>query len=213
MFYLRYFSSQVFAKAYVVQFHQENEQSQRDLGIDFYDEAMDILKNNQDNDLNDKKLKNLDSITVNREPNSDNELANKKVINHELDKNTILRFNQTFENYLKVSVGNDIYNTTKNNKIQLGDTTINKQGIRQYLLPLWKVVFNDRNNNGVVTNFIRATRSSSPTDNSGATSPPPIGTSFIYIETSSNNHGHERVFVSWERTNNIQITNITFQCK
>ena len=30
------------------------------------------------------------------------------------------------------------------------------------------------------------------------------------IETSSNNHGNERVFVSWERTDIIQIGNITF---
>ena len=46
--------SQVITKAYVDQFHQENEQSRRDVGIDFYDESSDILKNNQDNDLNDK---------------------------------------------------------------------------------------------------------------------------------------------------------------
>ena len=32
----------------------------------------------------------------------------------------------------------------------------------------------------------------------------------MYIETSSNNHCHERVFVSWERTDFIQISNITF---
>ena len=32
----------------------------------------------------------------------------------------------------------------------------------------------------------------------------------MYIETISNNHGHNRVFVSWERTDIIQITNITF---
>ena len=32
----------------------------------------------------------------------------------------------------------------------------------------------------------------------------------MYIETSSNNHGHERVFVSCERTDIIQISNITF---
>ena len=31
----------------------------------------------------------------------------------------------------------------------------------------------------------------------------------MYIETSSNNHG-SNVFVSWERTDMIQITNITF---
>ena len=38
----------------------------------------------------------------------------------------------------------------------------------------------------------------------------PVGNSFMYIETSSNNHGHERMFVSWERTDIIQISNITF---
>ena len=31
----------------------------------------------------------------------------------------------------------------------------------------------------------------------------------MYIETSSNNHGPERVFVSFERTDIIQISNIT----
>ena len=31
----------------------------------------------------------------------------------------------------------------------------------------------------------------------------------MYIETSSNNHGHERVFVSRERTDIIQTSNIT----
>ena len=30
------------------------------------------------------------------------------------------------------------------------------------------------------------------------------------IETSSSNHGQNRVFVSWERTDIIQITNIAF---
>ena len=32
----------------------------------------------------------------------------------------------------------------------------------------------------------------------------------MYTETSSNNHGHERLFVSFERTDIIQISNITF---
>ena len=54
-----------------------------------------------------KKLTNLDSITINRNPTSDNEVSNKKHIDNELDKNTIVRFNQTLENYLKVSVGKD----------------------------------------------------------------------------------------------------------
>ena len=51
---------------------------------------------------------------------------------------------------------------------------------------------------------------SSPTGESGASSLPPIGNAFMYIETSSNNSGSDDVFVSWERTDIIQITNITF---
>ena len=34
----------------------------------------------------------------------------------------------------------------------------------------------------------------------------------MYIETSANNHGNN-VFVSFERTDNIQISNITFYYK
>ena len=47
--------NQVITKAYVDQFHQENEQSRRDLGIDFYDESNDLAKNDQDNDFIDRK--------------------------------------------------------------------------------------------------------------------------------------------------------------
>ena len=51
---------------------------------------------------------------------------------------------------------------------------------------------------------------SSPTSQSGALSLPPVGLAFMYIETSSNNHGDEKVSVSWERTDIIQISNMTF---
>ena len=78
-----------------------------------------------------------------------------------------------------------------------------------YLLLYWKIICNDENNNGKIQNFIKSTKSNSPTGNSGATSLPPIGDSFIYIETSSNNNGNN-VFASFERTDFIQITNITF---
>ena len=61
-------------KAYIDSLHEENERSRRDLGIDFYDESNDLVKNNQDNDFNDNKLLNLDSVTVNRNPTLDNEL-------------------------------------------------------------------------------------------------------------------------------------------
>ena len=115
--------NEVITKAYVDQFHQENERSRRDLGIDFYDESNDLVKNNQENDLNNNKLTNIDFITVNRKPTLDNALSNKKYIDDELDKNTIVRFNQTLSNYLKVSVGNDTYDLTKYDKISITDVT------------------------------------------------------------------------------------------
>ena len=63
--------------------------------MSFFNEGVDLVKNNQDNDFNDNKLTNIDSITINGNPTSDDEVSNKKYIDDELDKNTILRFNQT----------------------------------------------------------------------------------------------------------------------
>ena len=72
--------NEVITKSYVDQFHQENERSRRDLDIDFYNESGDLVKNNQDNDLNDEKLTNLDSITINRNPTSHNEVSKKYIL-------------------------------------------------------------------------------------------------------------------------------------
>ena len=115
--------NEIITKAYVDQFHQDNERSRRDLGIDFYNASSDLVKNNQDNDLKDKKLLNINSITINNNPTDSNHVSNKKYIDDELDKNTISRLNQTLENYVKVCVGNKIYNLTKFNKISITDVT------------------------------------------------------------------------------------------
>ena len=202
--------NEVITKAYVDQFHQENERSRRDLGIGFHNESNDLVKNNQDNNLNDNKLTNINSITINNNPTDNDHVSNKKYVDDELDKNTLIRFNQTLMNYLKVSVGNDTYNLTKYDTIQLTDITVMKAGNTGiYLLPYWKIICNDKNNNGKISNFIKSTKTNSPTDYSGATSLPPIGTAFMYIETSGGNYGHN-VFCSFEKTDFIQITNITF---
>ena len=175
----------------------------------FYNEEVDLVKNNQDNDLNDNKLTNIDSITVNRNPTSDNELANKKYIDDELDKKTILRFKQTLQNYLKVSIGNDTYNLTKYDKIQItGTTHIRSGNSGATVLQGWKIICNDKNNDSKLTNFVKSTRSGSPTSQSGATSLPPVGKAFMYIETSGSNNGND-IFVSFERSDIIKITNIT----
>ena len=57
--------------------------------------------------------------------------------------------------------------------------------------------------------FGRSTKTNSPTVFSGATSKLPVGDSFMYIETFSNNHGN-LVFVTFEPLEIIQISNITF---
>ena len=189
-----------------------NDLEETDLGIDFSDESSVLVKNNQDNDLNGNKLTKVDTITVNSNPTSDNELSTKKYIDEELEKNTILRFNQTLETYLKVSVGYDTYNLTKFDKIPITDTTIYKApNSGGYLFQQWNIKCNDKNNNGKIQKINESTTTNTATSDSGATSLPPIGDSFMYIETSSNNHGNN-VFFSFERTDIIQTSNITFYC-
>ena len=156
------------------------------MGLDFYDESIDLVKNNQDNELNDNKITNLDTVTVNRDPSSGSGLSTKNYTDEKLLKITIVRFNQTLEIYLKVSVGNNTCNITKYNEIQLTDTKVMKTpNSGGYCLQIWNIKCNDKNNNGKIQNFNESTKTNSPTGNSGATSLPPIGDSFMYIETSS----------------------------
>ena len=74
----------------------------------------------------------------------------------------------------------------------------------------WRIKNLNKNNGAKVGNFLKSTRTASPTSESGATSIAPIRSAFMYIETSSKDHGYEKVFVSWEKTDIIQISNITF---
>ena len=109
-----------------------------------------------------------------------------------------------------MSVGNNTYGLTKYDKIQSTETTIMKApNSGGYILQLRKIKCKDEINNGKIQNFIKSTKTNSPTGDSGATSLPPIGCAFKYIDTSSANHGNN-VFCSFERTDIIQITNITF---
>ena len=99
--------------------------------------------------------------------------------------------------YPKVSVGNDTYNLTKYDKIQFTVTTeIKFPNIGRDLLQKWNIKCSNRINQSRITDFKKSTKTNSPTIHSGATSPSPIGNSFMYIETGSIIHGHDRVFVS-----------------
>ena len=117
----------VITKSYVDQFHQENERSRRDLGLDFYNESSDIVKNNQDNNFNDNKLTNINSITINNNPTNNNHVCNKKYVDDELDKNTVVRLNDdSNDRYLKFNINNLTYDLQIYIKLLLTDTTIKK---------------------------------------------------------------------------------------
>ena len=105
-------------------------------------------------------------------------MANKKHIDDEIDNNTILRFNQILQNYLKVSAGNGTYKLTKYNKIQITDTTFIKHpNSGEYLLQNWNIKCDDKNNNGKISNFIESTQTNSPSSSSGAEGLLPFGDS------------------------------------
>ena len=53
--------------------------------------------------------------------------------------------------------------------------------------------------------FLKLTKTSSPTGNSGPKRLPAIGDSFDFVETGQNTSGTERVYCSSERTDNVQI--------
>ena len=134
----------VFTKADGDQYHNDNERKRRDLGLEFFNESSDLVKNNLDNNFLEKKLSNIDSIII-RNPTSDDELIKKKHVGDSIGYGYILRFNQTLEILLKVSVGNDTYNLNKNDKIKITDTTIKRTpNTGGYLLRNWVVRCNDK---------------------------------------------------------------------
>ena len=140
-------------KSYVDSLH-ESSRNRRDLSSVFSD---------QDNEFKYNKLTNLDIFTVNRDPNSDTELVNKKYVDDSAGEGNILGFNQTLENYLKVTVGNEAYNLTNYDKIQITDTTINNYpNTGGYLLQNWVIKCNDKYNSGKLQKLNKSTKTNSP---------------------------------------------------
>ena len=61
-----------------------------------------------------------------------------------------------------------------------------------------------------LNDFIKSTKRSSPTPNTASSILPPIGNSFMYIQTSKKNNGADGISVFFERTDIIQFSDITF---
>ena len=76
-------------------------------------------------------------------------------------------------------------------------------------LQKWKTYCNNKYNQSRINDFIKSTKTNSPTRDSGPSTIPPIGDAFMYIEKTGKNQGNN-VYVSFERTDIIQITNIKF---
>ena len=86
---------------------------------------------------------------VNEYPSCDNQLANKKFVDESSGSGNVLRFYQTLQNCLKVSVGNDTHNLTNYDKIQITErTNINHPNTGGFLFQNWVIKSNDKNENG-----------------------------------------------------------------
>ena len=103
----------------------------------------------QDMEFDTNSLTTLQKLTVNRNPTSDEEVSNQNHIDNELNKNTFSRFSHSLQNYLKISVGNDVYNLTKNHRIQFTDTTVTKYPNHEGVFLQQRIrKCSDENNNG-----------------------------------------------------------------
>ena len=69
----------------------ENEGSRRDMSTLFKDQLI---------EFDDIRLTKLDSNRVNRNLTSDKEIANRKIIDDTLGEGTILKFDETLQNYV-----------------------------------------------------------------------------------------------------------------
>ena len=69
--------------------------------------------NDQDNNFKDNKLAKKDSISIINEPCLFNENAHKIIVYAFIENGSMLRLNQTSENYLKVSVKGNVFNLEK----------------------------------------------------------------------------------------------------
>ena len=170
-----------------------------------------LLTNTQHFDMNDFNLTNVRFLGVNQRPQVDSHVVNLEYFTDKLDENSILGLNDdSNEKFLQARVGNTAYKLQIHNKTQIFDTTENIYHNKgDQLLQKWKIICNNENNEGKPQDFIKSTKTKSATALSGATSLPPIGAAFMYIETSQNNHNTENddVRVSFEKTD---ISNITF---
>ena len=82
--------------------------------------------------------------------------------------------------------------------------------MHQIYLQQWNKERKFKNIFGKIQVYSKTTKRTSVTRKSGAFSLLPIGDNFMYIQTSSTSSIDESVFCRFERTDDVQINNITF---
>ena len=98
----------------------------------------------------------------------------------------------------------------KHNRLQItAITEFDNLNSGRYLLQNWIVKCSGRIGSETIETFIHSTKTNSPTPNTGITNLPPIGNSFLFIETIANNFG-QNVYCSFEQTDIIHISIIKF---
>ena len=112
--------------------------------------------NDRDKEFGNHQLTHLDSLTVDRIPTSNNELSNEKIIDDYLVQDIILRFNQSFEEYLKISVRDSVCFLRRYSKEQIIVRRVIKAPNNEgFLLQQWNKKCNDKDKNGKTQNFIK----------------------------------------------------------
>ena len=140
---------------------------------------MSKVLNNQQKEFDNTQLTNLDFTQIIRSAPPDKETSNKKYIDDVLDKNTNLKFNQTLETYLKVSVGGTFHSLLKIDKIIITDTKIMRHfNVGGCVLQQKYNKGNDKIGNDKTQNFLKSPKGCKPTPNSGPSKVPPSGDSF-----------------------------------
>ena len=127
-----------------------------------------------------------------------------------LNSYTIISFDQVVQNYLKVFLGSNVYNPTKNEKVQISKVKrIQYSNWGGYLLQKLNDKCSDKNGSGKTQNFLRSTETSPRQGKSGTTSQPPIGSLFMDLEPGAIIY-EPKVYFSFQRTDMIDISNISF---
>ena len=86
-----------------------------------------MVFNDQNNEFDKNKLANLESNTVKRSPLTKEKVSNKKLVDDDLDENTVLRFIQHYKAISRFPL-EIMFTILQKNREQILDKTVNKTG-------------------------------------------------------------------------------------